>query len=42
MEEYQVKKALVVCNEPLPRIVDGIEILPYSVFLERLWAEKII
>lgn len=42
MEEYQVKKALVVCNEPLPRIVDGIEILPYSVFLERLWAGMII
>lgn len=41
MEEYQVKKALVVCNEPLPRIVDGIEILPYSVFLERLWAGMI-
>jgi predicted AAA+ superfamily ATPase len=42
MEEYPVKKALVVCNESLPRIVDGIEILPYSVFLERLWAGKII
>lgn len=42
MEEYPVKKALVVCNEPLPRIVDGIEILPYSVFLERLWAGNII
>jgi uncharacterized protein len=42
MEEYQVKKALVVCNEPLPRIVDGIEILPYSVFLEQLWAGRII
>lgn len=42
MEEYQVKKALVVCNEPLPRIVEGIEILPYSVFLERLWAGRII
>jgi len=42
MGEYQVKKALVVCNEPLPRIVDGIEILPYSVFLEQLWAGRII
>ena len=42
MEEYPVKNALVVCNESLPRIVDGIEILPYSVFLERLWAGKII
>jgi hypothetical protein len=42
MEEYAVKKALVVCNESLPRIVDGVEILPYSIFLERLWAGKII
>ena len=42
MEEYAVKKALVVCNDSLPRIVDGVEILPYSIFLERLWAGKII
>ena len=42
MEEYQVKKSLVVCNESLPRIVDGIEILPYSVFLKRLWAGAIM
>jgi predicted AAA+ superfamily ATPase len=42
MEEYAVKKALVVCNESLPRIVDGVEILPYSIFLERLWAGAIM
>jgi uncharacterized protein len=42
MEEYTVKKAIVVCNEPLPRLVDDIEILPYAVFLSRLWSGELI
>lgn len=42
MEEYKVKKAIVVCTEPIPRVVDGIEILPYAVFLQRLWKNEII
>jgi predicted AAA+ superfamily ATPase len=42
MDEYQVEKAIVVCTEPLPRLVGKIEILPWQVFLERLWNEEII
>lgn len=42
MEEYKVKKAIVVCNEPMPRLVENIEILPWNIFLERLWKGEII
>jgi predicted AAA+ superfamily ATPase len=42
MEEYEVKKAIVVCNEPLPRLVDNIEILPWQIFLERLWSGELM
>lgn len=41
-EEYEVKKLILVSNDPLPRLVDGIEILPWRVFLERLWKDEII
>ncbi len=34
-----IKQRIVVCLEPQPRITkDGIEILPHSTFIERLWA----
>jgi hypothetical protein len=41
-EEYETKKRILVSNDPLPRIVDNILILPWKVFLERLWAGDII
>lgn len=41
-EEYDVKKLILVSNDPLPRLVDDIEILPWKVFLERLWNDEII
>lgn len=41
-EEYDVKKLILVSNDPLPRLVDDIEILPWKVFLERLWKDEII
>lgn len=39
-DEFSPKEALVVCNEPAERIVDNIRIIPYRIFLQRLWAEK--
>lgn len=37
-EEALLKRYVVVCREPVPRLTsDGIEILPWQVFLERLW-----
>ena len=41
-EEYTVNQLVLVCNEPLPRISEGVRILPWKVFLEELWAGKII
>ena len=41
-EEYKVKKLILISNDPMPRKMDDILILPWKVFLERLWAEEII
>jgi uncharacterized protein len=37
-KEYDVKHAIVVCNESIPRLVDNIQILPWKLFLDKLWA----
>jgi predicted AAA+ superfamily ATPase len=41
-EEYNVKKLILVSNDPVPRKIDNIMILPWRVFLEQLWAGEII
>lgn len=41
-EEYPVKHLIMVCNETEPRLVDGVWILPWSVFLEKLWGGELI
>ena len=41
-EEYTVKKAILVSNDPLPRLIDNILVLPWKVFLNRLWAGEIM
>lgn len=41
-EEYTVKKAILISNDPLPRLVDNMLILPWKIFLDRLWADEII
>jgi predicted AAA+ superfamily ATPase len=42
MEEYDVKKAIVVCNEPLPRLINKIYVMPWQNFIQMLWDGKII
>jgi len=37
-EEGTISKAIVASLEPVPRRVDGIEILPWETVLERLWS----
>jgi len=39
-DEFGPKEAFVVCNELAERIVDNIRIVPYRIFLKKLWAEK--
>ncbi len=41
-EEYDVRKSIVVCTEVLPRIHDNIDILPWRLFLEKLWNGEVI
>lgn len=41
-EEYKTKQLILVCNEPMARLVDNIHILPWKVFLQKLWAEEIM
>jgi predicted AAA+ superfamily ATPase len=41
-EEYKVKKLIVVSTDVYPRRSENITILPWTVFLERLWAGEII
>jgi predicted AAA+ superfamily ATPase len=39
----RAKKRIVVSLDPKPRSTeDGIEILPYNVFAERLWANDLL
>lgn len=41
-EEYKTKQLILVCNEPLPRLIDNVLVLPWNVFLKRLWAGEVI
>lgn len=41
-EEGIVKRSILVCREERPRKKDGIEILPWKMFLEYLWDGKIV
>lgn len=36
-EENLFAQHLLVCMEPWPRMVDGVQVLPWEAFLERLW-----
>jgi predicted AAA+ superfamily ATPase len=41
-EEYKPKKLILVSNDPFHRRSDGIDILPWKVFLDQLWAGEVI
>lgn len=41
-EEKRFKNYIIVCFESVPRITDGIHILPWQIFLEKLWAGEFI
>ena len=43
IDEHRPRRAVVVCNEEAPRRTsDGIRILPWRWFLERLWGDEIV
>lgn len=41
-EEYNVKKLILVTNDPFPRQMDDVLVLPWQVFLQQLWTGMII
>jgi len=41
-DEYPVKKLIVVSNDPYPRQIENVMILPWNLFLDKLWAGEII
>lgn len=41
-DEYPVKKLIVISNDPYPRQIDNIMVLPWKIFLDQLWAGEII
>ncbi|MCC6764335.1 MAG: ATP-binding protein [Deltaproteobacteria bacterium] len=42
-EEHRVRRAVMVCLEHTPRtLADGIEVLPWKLFLDALWAGDVI
>ncbi len=41
-EACSPRRAIVVCNEPRPRLHEGITLLPWREFLKRLWAGEIL
>ena len=42
MEEYEVKHAIIVCTEPMARLHHGIQILPWQIFLQKLWKGELM
>ena len=41
-DEYRVKKLIVVSNDPYPRKMGNVQIIPWKKFLEDLWRDQII
>lgn len=41
-EEYTVNKLILVSNDPIQRKIGNVDILPWSIFLGKLWADEII
>lgn len=42
VDELSPKKAIVVCAESTERLIGSIRVMPWSVFLKKLWADQII
>ena len=40
--DHRPHRAILVCNERAPRLVEGIEVLPWRAFLARLWGGRVL
>ena len=41
-EEYKVDRLILVSNDPSPRKIGDISVMPWQLFLDKLWAKEII
>ena len=41
-DEHKPRAAILVCNERTERLTEGIQVIPWRTFLERLWAGEIV
>ena len=41
-DEYKVKKLIIVSNDPQIRIIDNISVIPWRIFLEKLWGGELV
>lgn len=41
-KEFHAKKLILVSNDPYPRQIGNISVMPWKIFLEELWSNKII
>lgn len=41
-DEYAVKKLIVVSNDPIERKIGDIQVMPWTLFLEKLWGGEIV
>ena len=41
-EEKGIKRCILVCREPRPRVVDGVEVMPWEHFLDVLWSDQVL
>jgi predicted AAA+ superfamily ATPase len=42
LEEYKVKRAVLVTRDPLPRKAGPIDILPWETFMQELWTDRLL
>jgi len=42
VEEHRPRHAIVVCGEQAPRRAGAVDVLPWRVFRERLWADELL
>ena len=40
--DHRPRHAILVCNERVPRLVEGVEVLPWREFLARLWGGRVL
>jgi predicted AAA+ superfamily ATPase len=40
--DHRPRRAILVCNERAPRLVEGVEVFPWREFLARLWGGRVL